>query len=240
MSMWYAVISLGAIIMVGLIFKMARGGELRDLRERLIELEAAREEAETSRQQELRKEKHARRERDSAVKDMEQGLRSIYTLQNQLYEKEKLLKNRDAELTALQSQVSALTQQANEKGLAKKPVESALRKELTKKTSLLQAKENVIRELKDTSCIRASMATQTRQTPGGVPRSIAAWATAAREETGTTGKSTPQARPWTTPIPILRLVKLPGPRPKAIPSSWLRDNSASASNERTIGSINSA
>jgi chromosome segregation ATPase len=145
-SLWYGGIALIALVMLRLTLKATRGGELRDLKKQLTELEAAKEEAQTSLQQGLR---HAQRERDSAVKDMEEGLRSIYTLQNQLYEKEKVLKGRAGELAALRTQVSALTRQVNQKAVSKKPADSEWRKELTKKTSLLQAKENVIRELED-------------------------------------------------------------------------------------------
>ncbi|MCH8056048.1 MAG: hypothetical protein IH857_07870, partial [Deltaproteobacteria bacterium] len=146
-SLWSVGISLLALVMIGVTFKMASGGELQELKERLTEVETARAETESSLQRELRKERHAQRERDSAVNKMEESFNSIYTLQIQLNKEEKLLKNRDTELAVLRAKVSALTQRASQMGSHTEPAESVLRNELTKKTELLQAKEAAIKEL---------------------------------------------------------------------------------------------
>ncbi|MCZ6622946.1 MAG: hypothetical protein O7B35_01720 [Deltaproteobacteria bacterium] len=146
-SLWSVGISLLALVMIGVTFKMASGGELQELKERLTEVETARAETESSLQRELRKERHAQRERDSAVSKMEESFNSIYTLQIQLNKEEKLLKNRDTELAVLRAKVSALTQRASQMGSHTEPAERVLRNELTKKTELLQAKEATIKEL---------------------------------------------------------------------------------------------
>ncbi len=146
-SLWSVGISLLALVIIGVTFKMASGGELQELKERLTEVEAARAETESSLQREVRKERHAQRERDSAVNKMEESLNSIYTLQIQLNKEDKLLKNRDTELAVLRAKVSALTQRASQMGSHTEPAERVLRNELTKKTELLQAKEAAIKEL---------------------------------------------------------------------------------------------
>mmetsp|Transcript_11996 Transcript_11996/g.18054 ORF Transcript_11996/g.18054 Transcript_11996/m.18054 type:complete len:326 (+) Transcript_11996:371-1348(+) len=63
-------------------------------------------------------------------------------------------------------------------------------------------------------------------------------ATACSEDTGTTGMSSPQARPCTTPVAILTPVKEPGPQAKARASSSAGARFFSARSSRTIG-INS-
>src|SRR6056297_537670 len=60
-------------------------------------------------------------------------------------------------------------------------------------------------------------------------------ATASSDETGTTGISSPQARPCTTPVAILTPVKEPGPQANARASSSAGTRFCSASTSRTIG-----
>src|SRR4030066_2153155 len=59
-------------------------------------------------------------------------------------------------------------------------------------------------------------------------------ASAASEETGTTGISAPKASPWATPAPMRSPVNDPGPRPKAIASRRVRVKPVSASSSSTM------
>src|SRR5690554_1308953 len=83
--------------------------------------------------------------------------------------------------------------------------------------------------------MRASNATAIPVPSGNRRSSMALSATAANDETGTTGRFNPQARPWITPVAIRNPVNEPGPRAKARPSRSEGTRSCSASSARTIG-----
>ena len=149
MSLWYGVIALAAIGMVGFVLKMLSGAEMRSFRERLVEMEVAKAELETLLQDSLWKEKHAREAQDAAQKDLEASANRAFALERQLSDTEKLLKNRDGELKALRSQVIALAEQRGEmvSAMAQGRGDSLLRIELRKKTDQVRANEATIKEL---------------------------------------------------------------------------------------------
>jgi len=149
MSFWYGGIALVAILMVAFVLKMLSGAEMRAFRERLVEMEVAKAELETLLQDSLWKEKHARESQDAALKDLEASSNRAFTLERQLGNTEKLLKNQEGELKALRSQVGVLTEQRGEivSAVAQGRGDSLLRIELRKKTDLLRAHEATIKEL---------------------------------------------------------------------------------------------
>src|SRR5688572_15349791 len=66
-SLWYGGISMFAILMIGVALKAVRGGEVRAFRDRLVAAEVAKAEVETSLQDWIWKEKHARAAREAAL-----------------------------------------------------------------------------------------------------------------------------------------------------------------------------
>ena len=156
-SLWYGGISLLALIMIGLVLRMARDGELNTfkseviaLRGQLAEMEAAKERADRLLQEELRKKKELLEAKESAIDELEEIFRGkIQTLESQLSEKQKLLKGRDGQLEALRSEVSALTRQLAEMRSAKERAESFLQEELRKKKAVLEPEDSTLEEAED-------------------------------------------------------------------------------------------
>ncbi len=140
-GLWYGVLSIFAIIMIGVILKWVSGAELRSFRERLVQSEVEKAELQASLQDLLWKEKHARQARDAAVKDLEVGVNRVYALENLLLEKERLLQSLDQEFEELKSAARTPSQRPGEPGAAKAVGESALEAELKKRTELLRANE---------------------------------------------------------------------------------------------------
>jgi peptidoglycan hydrolase CwlO-like protein len=146
-GLWYGWLSLTAMIMVGLIIKLAMNAELRAFSNRLVDAEVAKAELETLLQDSQWKEKHARAAKDVAMKDLEETVTKFMAAERQLVETQELLESQDRELTGLRSQVNALTEQS---GVIVSPdlaEQRELRVELRKKTELLQAKDSTIRQL---------------------------------------------------------------------------------------------
>ena len=146
-SLWFGGLSLGAMILLGLILKAINGAEIRAFRDRLIEMEVSKAEVETLLQDAVWKEKHARDAKETAVKELEDNLNRIYDLQNQLRETEQLLWTRDREFKALSSQGSAGTEVSRGAGAAKAAREKALHEEIKKNAELLQTKEAAMQQL---------------------------------------------------------------------------------------------
>jgi len=145
-GLWYGGMSMFAILMIGVALKAVRGGELQAFRDRLVTAEVSKAEVETSLQDWIWKEKHARAAREAALKDLEAGVNRILSLEDQLTEKERLLQSRDSQLKALRSQLNALPERGSERGSAAVQ-DSAVRDELRKKTELLQAKDSAMKEI---------------------------------------------------------------------------------------------
>ncbi|HSE85539.1 MAG TPA: hypothetical protein VLJ79_04910, partial [Candidatus Binatia bacterium] len=146
-SLWYGWISLSAMIMVGLTIKLAMNAELRAFSNRLVEAEVAKAELETSLQDSLWKEKHARGAKDAAMQDLEASVSKLMAAEHELIESRQLLEIQDKELNALRSQVNILADQPSEMASASVQQQRELRDELRKKTELLQAKEAAVRDL---------------------------------------------------------------------------------------------
>ena len=146
-SLWFGGLSLGAMILLGLILKVINGAEIRTFRDRLIQLEVSKAEVETLLQDAVWKEKHARDAKETAIKDLEANLNRIYDLENQLRETEQLFWTREKEFKALSSQGSAGTEASRGTGSAKAAREKALHEEIKKNAELLQAKDAAMQQL---------------------------------------------------------------------------------------------
>lgn len=102
---------------------------------------SARDRAENVLQQELKKKTELLLSKDAAFKELrENSTTRVYALENQLNDKEKLLREHDKELETLKVQLTRT-------GAAKNQVESSLAEELRKEREALRAKESVIKEL---------------------------------------------------------------------------------------------
>src|SRR3990172_3665326 len=146
-SLWFGGLSLGAMILLGMILKAINGAEIRAFRNRLIQMEVSKAEVETLLQDAVWKEKHARDTKETAVKELEDNLNRIYDLENKLRETERLLWTREKEFKALRSQGSAGTEAARGAGSAKAARDKALHEEIKKNAELLQAKDAAMQQL---------------------------------------------------------------------------------------------
>jgi len=146
-SLWFGGLSLGAMILLGMILKTINGAEIRAFRDRLIQMEVSKAEVETLLQDAVWKEKHARDAKETAVKELEANLNRIYDLENHLRETEQLFWTREKEFKALSSQGGAGTEAARGAGAAKAARDKALQEEIKKNAELLQAKDAAIQRL---------------------------------------------------------------------------------------------
>ncbi|MBI3066822.1 MAG: hypothetical protein HYY82_18025 [Deltaproteobacteria bacterium] len=146
-SLWFGGLSLGAMILLGLVLKAINGAEVQAFRNRLIQMEVSKAEVETLLQDAVWKEKHARDAKETAVKELEDNLNRIYDLENQLRETERLLRTREKEFKALRSQGSAGTEAARGAGSAKAARDKALHEEIKKNAELLKAKDAAMQQL---------------------------------------------------------------------------------------------
>jgi len=149
-GLWYAWISLSAMIMVGLTIKLAMNAELRAFSNRLVEAEVAKADLETALQDSLWKEKHARGAKDDAMKDLETSVGKLLVAEHQLIESKQLLEIQDKELNALRYQLNALPERSGEITSPNLEQHSELRDELQRKTDLLLEKDFAIKELQQT------------------------------------------------------------------------------------------
>jgi chromosome segregation ATPase len=144
-SLWYGGTSLFAIIMIVLVFRAARVNGSRRSSARLIELKPAKARAGNVSHDEMLKDRPARHANDAALQNLEISARRIRALENDLREKEELLRSRDGELSALRFRVDTFTDPV----LGKAENERVLRHELERMTELLQAKDTHTTELKN-------------------------------------------------------------------------------------------
>ncbi|MDP2605189.1 MAG: hypothetical protein Q8S00_21810 [Deltaproteobacteria bacterium] len=137
-NLWFGALSLGAMILLGLVLKAINGAEIRAFRDRLIQMEVSKAELETLLQDAVWKEKHARDAKENAVKELEDNLNRTYDLENQLRDTEQLFWTREKEFKALSSRGSAGTEAARGK---------VLQDEIKKNAELLQAKDAAMQQL---------------------------------------------------------------------------------------------
>jgi hypothetical protein len=141
-SLWFGGLSLGAMILLGMILKTINGAEIRAFRDRLIQMEVSKAEVETLLQDAVWKEKHARDAKETAVRELEANLNRIYDLENQLRETEQLFWTREKEFKALSSQGSAGTEAARGAGAAKAARDKARQEEIKKNAEESSERKN--------------------------------------------------------------------------------------------------
>jgi chromosome segregation ATPase len=134
----------GLIVMIVLL-KLFRDGELMALRQHLRTLMSAKSETESLLQQEMWKGKHERQAKDSAMKDLESSIERIELLLSDLSEKEQLLKTREAELRAVRTEEELTRSEAGTSN--GQSSDRLLKDELRKKNEYIQAKDAAIKEL---------------------------------------------------------------------------------------------
>src|SRR5215510_3725344 len=151
-SVWYGGIALCAIIMIVLVFRVARRGGSHRLRGgRLIELKPPKLPAAKLRTNEMGSAKteveSLLREELKRIIELSQTKESLITeLENGLAGKQQLLQRRSEELDRYKSKVDSLTEQLADSRLAKERAENILQQE-HKKMKLLQSKESLFTEL---------------------------------------------------------------------------------------------
>ena len=144
----YGALSLLAVIMVGIAVKSSSNAQVRTFRDRLVETQVAKAESDALLQDAMWKEKNARAGREAALKELQETATRIITLEDQLSGTERLLKKRETELKALQSQQTAAAERPVQKSLPSAPDQRVLKEELRKTTELLKSKESALAELK--------------------------------------------------------------------------------------------
>lgn len=144
-SLLYGGLALFALVVLTVVLKMLRDGELQALRMRLTDVGAAKNQAESLLQEEVWKGKNERQAKDAVSRDLETSIDRIEHLIADLNEKEKLVKVRETELVALKSRAV----EQSESGLFDSPGDRRLRAELEKTRTGLQAKEELIDELEN-------------------------------------------------------------------------------------------
>jgi chromosome segregation ATPase len=124
-----------------------RDKELDTLRVQLTQTGVAKNQAESSLADSLRKEKQALQAKDAGLKELEKNLRGkLHVLETQLSEKQELLQNRNTELDALRSEVNILTGRLTDATTARERAEQVLQQDLKKKAELLQSKDATFKE----------------------------------------------------------------------------------------------
>jgi chromosome segregation ATPase len=152
-SFWYGALALFAIIMIVLVFRIARQRDSHGHREgfratRAANVESAKSQptepapakagADSMMRAELKMMRDLLRDKDATITELE----------NTLSGKQQLLQNRNKESDELKSKVNALTDQITDFRLAKERAENALQQEF-KKTKVLQAKDSIITGLEN-------------------------------------------------------------------------------------------
>ena len=144
-GLWYAGVSLFAVVMSGLAIRSLSGTEIRAFRDRLVALQVDRAELETSLQDAVWREKHARAAKDAAIKDLEERSSRFLAIERELSENEKLVRNQERELKMLRGR--AATDRAGATSSDNLAQEKALRDELKEKTALLQTRDSALRQM---------------------------------------------------------------------------------------------
>jgi chromosome segregation ATPase len=142
-TLLYGGLSLFALVVLIVVLKMLRDGELLALRTRLMDILAAKSQTESLLQEEVWKGRNERQAKDYVTKDLEASIDRIEKLIGGLNEKEKLLKSRDTEIMTLRTR--AVEQQ--DPGPTWDTAGRSLRAELKNQAESLEASHAVIKEL---------------------------------------------------------------------------------------------
>jgi chromosome segregation ATPase len=124
--------------------------EVKSITGRMGELTAAKERAEASWQEELRKERQRRESRETSNRELEERYSSELTLlANQLREKDEALSARDGELAALKGEAKSITARLNDMTAARERAEASWQEELRKERQQREAREAATREVEE-------------------------------------------------------------------------------------------
>lgn len=142
-TLLYGGLSVFALVVLIVVLKMLRDGELLVLRTRLMDILAAKSQTESLLQEEVWKGKNERQAKDYVTKDLEASIDRIEKLIGDLNEKEKLLTARDTEIMTLRT----LAVERQDPGTMWDTAGRSLRAELKKQAEGLEASHAVIKEL---------------------------------------------------------------------------------------------
>ena len=138
-TLFYGGLTIFAVIMTIIVLKMIRDGEIQALRRRVRDLRSEKHETESQLQEQVWKGKSDRQAKDSVMRDLEASIEKIELLLEDLNEKERELKARDAELMTLRSPV------APDSGEVFSASDRQLRDELRKHNAALQEKDAALK-----------------------------------------------------------------------------------------------
>ena len=176
---FYAVLGGFGLVVMGFVLKMFRDGQIMDLKERVEELDAAKQEAEHMLQDAVWKGKTARQAKDSVTRDLEDSIERMETMILELTAKEQALKARDDELRAIKSS-----------GSTPRPMlvgadggDQALRAEMMRLAEALHARDGEIKELRQQLSGKARLWENQLQTKEDLLKRRAAELEIARSET---------------------------------------------------------
>jgi chromosome segregation ATPase len=168
----------GLIVMI-VILKMFRDGQLLALQERVHALGAAKQEAEHMLQEEVWKGKTARQAKDSVTRDLEESIERMESMIVELTAKEQALKSRDDELRALKSSVTPAKPIFINGGAG----DQALRAEIVRLGEALHARDGEVKELRQQLTGKARLWESQLQTKEDLLNRRAAELEIARRET---------------------------------------------------------
>jgi myosin heavy subunit len=124
----------------------AAKSKVNALRERLAAMGSAKKQTENVLQQQLKQKTELLQSKDAAMRELQETFSAkVQTLEGQLRDKEKLLKDRNGESEAFGSEADSET----ESGPAWKRAKRLLLQELQHRTELLQAKDAFVKELEE-------------------------------------------------------------------------------------------
>jgi hypothetical protein len=152
-SLWYGALALFAIIMIALVFRIARQRDSHGRREgftatRAVNVESAKSPPTGPAPAKAGADSMLRAELKMMTDLLHEKDATITELENTVNGKQQLLQNRSKESDELKSKVNALTEQITDFRLAKERAENTLQQEL-KKTKVLQAKDSIITGLEN-------------------------------------------------------------------------------------------
>ena len=153
-SAWfYGILGLFGGVVMTVVLKMFRDGQIMALKERLLALGAAKQEAEHLLQEEVWKGKTARQAKASVTRDLEDSIERIEAMIGELTEKERALKARDDELRSLKSSGGAVRPVIVNAGAG----DQVLGAELVRSAEALQAKDAEAKELRQQLSAKARL-----------------------------------------------------------------------------------
>ncbi len=152
-ALFYGILGLFCGVVMTVVLKMFRDGQIMALKERLQALGAAKTQAEHLLQEEVWKGKTARQAKDSVTRDLEDSIGRIEAMIGELTEKERALKARDDELRSLKSSGGAAKPAIVNAGAG----DQVLQAELVRTSEALHDKDAEAKELRQQLSAKARL-----------------------------------------------------------------------------------